>query len=83
MFILNHSIGELAARQGNGKSYNENIAPYNNAIRKIVNDLKTDFIDIPLQMSLRDIDANDFVSGDKIHLSLEANHVLRILFILH
>lgn len=75
IFIINHSIGELEARQGNGKTYNENVAPYNNAIRQIINELKIDFIDIPLQMSLRDVDVNDFVSGDKIHLSLEANQV--------
>ncbi|HIF51953.1 MAG TPA: SGNH/GDSL hydrolase family protein [Thiotrichaceae bacterium] len=75
VFIINHIIGELAAKQGNGKTYNENIAPYNNAVRMIVNDLKADFIDVSLQMSLQDIDTNDFVSRDKIHLSLEANHI--------
>ncbi len=74
VFILNHSIGEVDGKQGNGKTYNENLAPYNNAIRSIANELKAELVDIPLQMSIRDIDVNDFVSGDKIHLSLEANH---------
>ncbi len=74
VFILNHSIGEVDGKQGNGKTYNENIAPYNNEIRKIANELKTDLIDIPLQMSIRDIDINNFVSADQIHLSIEANH---------
>lgn len=75
IFILNHSIGEVDGKQGNGKSYNENFAPYNNAIRKIAKELKAELIDIPLLMSIRGIDVNDFVSGDKIHLSLSANHV--------
>jgi lysophospholipase L1-like esterase len=75
VFILNHSIGELDGKQGNGKTYNENLVPYNNEIRKIANELKTDLIDMPLQMSLRDIDTNSFVSADQIHLSIEANHV--------
>ncbi len=74
VFILNHSIGEVDGKQGNGKTYNENIAPYNNEIRKIANEFKTGLIDIPLQMSLRDIDTNGFVSADQIHLSIEANH---------
>jgi len=74
VFILNHSIGEVDGKQGNGKTYNENIAPYNNEIRKIANELKTGLIDIPLQMSIRDIDINNFVSADQIHLSIEANH---------
>ena len=75
VFILNHSIGEVDGKQGNGKTYNENIILYNNEIRKIANELKTDLIDLPLQMSLRDIDINSFVSADQIHLSIEANHV--------
>jgi lysophospholipase L1-like esterase len=75
VFILNHSIGEVDGKQGNGKTYNENVAPYNNVIRKIANDVKAELIDIPLQMSIRDIDVNNFVSGDKIHLAIEANHI--------
>ena len=75
VFILNHSIGEVDGKQGNGKTYNENVAPYNKAIRSIADELKAELVDIPLQMSIRDIDVNDFVSGDRIHLSLEANHL--------
>jgi lysophospholipase L1-like esterase len=74
VFILNHSIGEVDGKQGNGKTYNENVAPYNNMIRNIANELKAELIDIPLQMSIRNIDIDDFVSGDKLHLALEANH---------
>ncbi len=75
VFILNHSIGDIDGMQGNGKTFNENFGPYNNAIRDIANDLKAELIDIPLQMSIRNIDVNNFVSGDKLHLAIEANHI--------
>lgn len=75
IFILNHSIGEVDGKQGNGKIYNENIIPYNNMIRDIAKGLKAELIDIPLQMSIRNIDVKDFVSADQIHLSLPANHL--------
>jgi lysophospholipase L1-like esterase len=74
IFILNHSIGDVDGKQGNGKSYNDNYEPYNTAIRRIAGELNTLLIDVPLQMSLRGIKTEDFVSGDQIHLSLEANH---------
>ncbi|MBL1142584.1 MAG: hypothetical protein HND53_11175 [Proteobacteria bacterium] len=74
VFILNHSIGLVDGKQGNGKTYNENYHSYNNAIRYIANELKSKLIDIPVQMTLRNINVNDFVSADQIHLVLEANH---------
>jgi lysophospholipase L1-like esterase len=75
VFILNHTIGEVGGNQGNGKTYNENMQPYDNAIRQIASELKAELIDIPLQMTLRNVDIDDFVSGDKLHLSLGANHL--------
>ena len=75
VFILNHTIGEVDGNQGNGKSYNENMQPYDNAIREIANDLKAELIDVPLQMTLRNVDVDEFVSGDKLHLSIGANHI--------
>ena len=74
VFILNHTIGEVDGKQGNGKNYNENVAPYNSVIRMIAKDLDCLLIDLPLQMSIREIKVKDFVSGDQIHLSLTANH---------
>jgi len=75
VFILNHTIGEVEGKQGNGKTYNENMQPYNNTIRQIANELKAELIDMPLQMAQRDIDVNDFVSDDKLHLSINANDI--------
>lgn len=74
VFVLNHSIGEIDGKQGNGKSYTTNVAPYNASIRTVANELDAIMIDIPLQMSIRGIKVEDFVSGDQLHLSLKANH---------
>jgi len=73
IFVLNHTIGEVDGEQGNGKSYNDNYAPYSKAIQAITNELDALLIDIPTQMSERGIKAEDFVSDDQIHLSLAAN----------
>lgn len=75
IFILNHSIGLVDGKQGNGKTYNDNVVPYDNVMRKLINELKAKFIDIPSQMAIRDIDVKDFVSADQIHLSHSANEV--------
>jgi len=75
VFILNHIIGEVDGKQGNGITYNENFAPYNETIRKIAIDLDTTLIDLPMQMMIKDIKVKDFVAGDQIHLSLSANRL--------
>ena len=81
IFILNHSIGEVTGDQGNSKSYNDNYEPYAIAIRKVVDELDSLLIDLPLEMVKRSIKTEDFVSEDQIHLSLEANqHYADIIF---
>ncbi|GJM05109.1 MAG: esterase [marine bacterium B5-7] len=74
VFVLNHTIGEVDGEQGNGKSYNDNYAPYNKAIQTIAKEVKAVLIDIPMQMLERGIKTEDFVSDDQIHLSLAANN---------
>lgn len=73
IFVLNHTIGEDDGEQGNGKSYNDNYAPYSKAIQAITHELDALLIDIPMQMLERGIKTEDFVSDDQIHLSLAAN----------
>ena len=70
---MNHTIGEVDGEQGNGKSYNDNYAPYSKAIEAVANELNALLIDVPKQMSERGIKVEDFVSEDQIHLSLVAN----------
>jgi len=73
VFIINHSIGAVTGKQGNRKTYNENFLPYNKAIRKLATELKTPCVDLPLLMRQREINLDDFLSLDLLHLSLEAN----------
>ena len=75
VFIVNHTIGEVDGKQGNGKTFNENMLPYDDAIRQVAKELKAELIDVPLQMTLRDVDVNQFVSGDNLHLSINANTI--------
>lgn len=73
VFVLNHTIGEVDGEQGNGKSYNDNYAPYSKAIKAAAKEVDALLIDIPMQMTELGIRAADFVSEDQIHLSLAAN----------
>jgi len=74
VFVLNHTIGEVDGEQGNGKSYNDNYAPYSKAIQAIAIEVGATLIDIPMRMLERGIKTEDFVSEDQIHLSLAANN---------
>ena len=74
VFVLNHTIGDIDGEQGNGKKYNDNYDPYDIAIKKMAGELNALLINIPGQMLQREIKTEDFVSDDKIHLSLAANH---------
>ena len=73
IFVINHTIGVIEGRQGNGKTYNENFAPYNDCVRKIAAELNASYIDLPGRMALRGITLDQFLSGDNLHLSLQGN----------
>lgn len=73
VFVINHSIGDVPGRQGNGDSYRDNHAPYNIVLRELAAGLNTPYIDLPAAMSARGIDVNDFVAEDKLHLSQLGN----------
>lgn len=75
VFVVNHSIGAVTGKQGNGKTFNENYMPYSDAVRKLALELETPCVDLPLLMRQRGINLDDFLSLDLIHLSLEANEL--------
>lgn len=75
VFVINHTIGAVPGKQGNGKTYNENFLPYNDLIRSLSSELKTPCIDLPLLMRQREIDLDLFLSLDLLHLSVEANEI--------
>ena len=58
----------------NGKTYNTNFAPYDQAIRQAVADLKAPAIDLPRLMQEQKISVNSLVSEDGLHLSVAGNH---------
>ncbi len=81
VFVINHSIGAVPGKQGNGKSFNENFHPYNEAIRTLAGKLNAATIDLPLMMRERKVDLDNFLSLDLIHLSMEANeHYAEMIF---
>jgi lysophospholipase L1-like esterase len=78
VFIVNHTIGPVAARCGNGKSYNANFAPYNPAIKQVAVALKAPAIDLPAMMRRRKVDLDAFLAehkDDNLHLSPRGNHL--------
>lgn len=78
IFIVNHTIGPIPWKGGNGKSYNANFAPYNPAIKQAAAALKAPTIDLPAMMRRRKIDLDVFLSerdDDNLHLSTRGNHL--------
>jgi lysophospholipase L1-like esterase len=74
VFIVNHTIGAVPGRQGNGKSYNENFEPYNRTVGALARELGALAIDLPRMMQQRLVDLGDFLAVDRLHLSRAGNH---------
>jgi lysophospholipase L1-like esterase len=75
IFIVNHTIGFVPGEQGNGKSYKDNVEPYNIAIGQIAQELKTSCIDLPSMMAQRRVDLGTFLAEDQVHLSADGNRI--------
>lgn len=75
VFTVNHTIGESPGRQGNGKNYQDNLRPYNRAIRKLAEELDAAHIDLPWIMAQRRIDLSEFLAEDALHLSSAGNRI--------
>ena len=73
VYILNHTIAEVEGMQGNGLSYNENLAPYDRAVIALAEELHAKIIDLPGMMTARDIDLDGFLLEDNLHLSVAGN----------
>lgn len=75
VFVINHTIGAVPGEQGNGKSYQDNVEPYNIAIRQVAEELSASCIDLPSMMTQRQVDLGAFLAEDQVHLSIEGNHI--------
>lgn len=81
VFILNHTIAEVDGMQGNGLTYNENLYPYDQAVITLAEELKTDVIDLPGMMAVKDVPLHKYLSDDNLHLSVVGNkHYAQMVF---
>ena len=81
VFILNHTIAEVDGRQGNGLTYNENLYPYDQAVITLAEELKTEVIDLPGMIAVKDVPLDKYLSDDNLHLSAAGNkHYAQMVF---
>lgn len=73
VFIANHLIGEVDDEQGNGVSFNDNFAPYNDRVETLAAELGSHLINLPEKMRQLEIDLSTFVTDDQIHISKTGN----------
>lgn len=74
VLIVNHTIGERGIVQPNGQTYKQTFLPYNEAIRELAKTTDTPAIDLPAMMAERQIDLDDFLAEDQLHLTPQGNH---------
>lgn len=71
-FIINHPE-RSPSPQGNGRTYQENYRPYEEAIRQVAQELGAPAIDLPRMMQERGTDLEAFLAEDGIHLTEAGN----------
>ncbi len=72
VFIINHRLQpriEKYINQGNGRSYQENLDPYNVIIRQVAEANGDLLIDLPRHMAENQVDLETFLYHDGVHLS--------------
>ncbi len=75
VLIVNHTTRKHDLPQGNGRTYEANLAPYNLAIRDLAAELDADTIDLPALMTAQHVDLDTFLAADGLHLTPAGNHV--------
>lgn len=74
-FIVNHTIARVAGRQGNNRSYNDNLEPYNMAIREVVRACAAPMIDLPVMLAQQQLALERVLAEDGMHLSISGNRI--------
>ncbi len=74
VYMISHTSRRPFGTQGNGKTYQENFAPYNPAIREVAEALGAPTIDLPVIMDRRGVNLDEFLGEDGLHLSEAGNH---------
>lgn len=73
IFLTNHLVepleGSRFLEQGNGKTYTQNLLPYNQKIREVAAELSADLIDVGGYIVDNNINPQDLLRDDGVHLS--------------
>lgn len=75
VFIVNHTVAAVTGKQGNGLHYNDNMKPYDMAIREVAQMCQAAVIDLPALMAQRRVAPELFVVDDGLHLSALGNRL--------
>lgn len=75
VFIVNHTVAAVTGKQGNGLHYNDNMEPYNSAIREVAQTCQATAIDLPALMAQWRAALDLFVVDDGLHLSAFGNRL--------
>lgn len=78
LFIVNHLLMPVDGKfvhQGNGRTYQENLEPYNERVRKIANALKAPYVDLPQRLRETQVDLGKFLDVDGVHLTSWGNRI--------
>ncbi len=78
IFIVNHLLLPFEGKflhQGNGRTYQENIEPYNDTVRKVASELNVPTIDMPVKLREKNVDLEKFLDIDGVHLTSFGNEV--------
>lgn len=75
LLIVNHPIADNKTPQGNNRTYLQNFAPYQKAIRQVAKATKTPAIDLERKMIRAGVDLPAILAEDGLHLSPAGNKV--------
>ncbi len=79
--VINHMPVRSDGIQGNGKTYEQNFAPYNPAALAVAKQLNVPSINLPVLMKDFTVKPEEFLDSDGLHLSLEGNETYaRMIF---
>lgn len=73
LLIANHAVNQPIARQGSGRTRQENAGPYNATIRALASERGLPLCDIAGGIAARGIDHRTLLLDDDVHLNPEGN----------
>lgn len=76
IFLVNHIIRShpgVSQVQGNGLSFEQNLAPYNQAIREVARQTNAPVIDLPEEIKKSGVELDRFLRIDGLHLTEYGN----------